>query len=82
MFRKLLVGHSRSHLIMLLQVSQLLDAYGTGAFGERVTRSDESQQMLERLATLNQRELRGELTEVERAEQEQLRRILPTEAAV
>jgi nucleoside phosphorylase len=56
----------------------VLDAYGTGVFGQGVTRSETSKQMLRKLAELNQKELDAELSPEEQAEQESLRRVLPT----
>jgi hypothetical protein len=58
----------------------ILDAYGTGMFGEGVTRSDESNQKLDRLAELNVRDLQDGLSEAEKREREHLRDILPTSA--
>jgi energy-coupling factor transporter ATP-binding protein EcfA2 len=63
-----------------LLYGNLLDAYGTEAFGADVTRSEESKKYLRRLAELNQKELRGQLTDDERKEQEKLRAMLPTSA--
>ena len=60
----------------------VLDAYGTGVFGEGVTRSDSGQEKLEQLAELNTRELLGSLTEDEKRTQEELRSILPTESSL
>jgi len=59
----------------------VLDAYGTGVFGDGVTRSERGQAMLERLAELNMQGLTGTLTATEREEQTGLRDILPTEAS-
>ncbi|HEU4406898.1 MAG TPA: AAA family ATPase [Polyangiaceae bacterium] len=56
----------------------VLDAYGTGVFGQGVTRSETSKQMLHRLTELNQKELDDGLSPEEQAEQERLRRVLPT----
>jgi len=65
-----------------LLYGNVLDAYGTGVFGEGVTRSDSGQEKLERLAELNTRELIGSLSEEEKQDQAELREILPTEASV
>jgi nucleoside phosphorylase len=54
----------------------VLDAYATGVFGENVSRSDESQRKLERLATLNQRALRGKLDAAEEKERRELQQVL------
>jgi hypothetical protein len=58
----------------------VLDAYSTEMFGEGVTRSEESKKRLQRLAELNRKELRGELTAAEKREQQELRATLPTSA--
>jgi nucleoside phosphorylase/energy-coupling factor transporter ATP-binding protein EcfA2 len=63
-----------------VRYGNVLDAYGTGVFGQGVTRSESSKQMLQTLAQLNQKELEEELTAEELAEQERLRRIFPTTA--
>lgn len=49
-----------------------------GVFGIGVTRSEESKQMLRRLAELNTKELETDLTPEEQSEQDRLRAILPT----
>ena len=54
------------------------DAYGTGAFGDGVTRSDTSQALLERMAALNLKLLNESLTDAEQEELDQLRRTMPT----
>ncbi|WP_295434700.1 AAA family ATPase [uncultured Thiodictyon sp.] len=61
----------------------VLDAYGTDAFGEEAatTRSPTSQAMRGRLALLNNKELVKGLDESERNEQEALRAAMPTAAA-
>jgi hypothetical protein len=58
----------------------VLDAYGTGVFGEGVTRSERSKERLQRLAELNMKELRKGLTAAERKEQASLRASQPTAA--
>jgi predicted ATPase len=63
-----------------LLYGNVLDAYGTEAFGMSITRSDESKGRLKRLAELNRKELRGELTVADKKEQERLRAALPTSA--
>lgn len=63
-----------------LLYGNVLDAYGTEVFGADVTRSEESKKHLRRLAELNQKELRGQLTDDERKEQENLRAMMPTSA--
>ncbi len=63
-----------------LVYGNVLDAYGTGLFGEGVARSEASKQRLERLAELNLKEVRKGLTAAERKEQGSLRASLPTAA--
>jgi energy-coupling factor transporter ATP-binding protein EcfA2 len=58
----------------------VLDAYGTGLFGEGVSRSDAAKQRLERLAELNLKEVRRGLSAAERKEQQALRASQPTAA--
>jgi hypothetical protein len=65
-----------------LRYGNVLDAYGTGVFGEGITRSDSGQEMLEQLAELNTQELLGSLSEAEKHRQAELREILPTAASV
>ncbi len=74
----MVTGIQRNRLLY----GNVLDAYGTGVFGEVVERSDEGQKLLEELAMLNQTELVKGLTKKERARQTELRAILPTAAAV
>jgi hypothetical protein len=63
-----------------LVYGNVLDAYGTGLFGEGVARSEASKQRLERLAELNLKEVRKGLTAAERREQGSLRASQPTAA--
>jgi energy-coupling factor transporter ATP-binding protein EcfA2 len=63
-----------------LLYGNVLDAYGSGAFGDGGERSESGQEKLEELAALNVREITSALSEEERAKQEELRAILPTEA--
>lgn len=60
-----------------LRFGNVLDAYGTGVFG-RITRSEEGQEMLERLADLDRKEIEEGLNAPEEQEQEHLRAIFPT----
>lgn len=60
----------------------VLDAYGTGAFGDTTTRSDAGRRRLERLAVLNQKELRHKLTKNETRERNELRLAFPTSAHI
>lgn len=64
-----------------LLYGNVLDAYGTGAFGEVITRSPEAQERLARLAELNQKELSQGLSPEEHEERDQLRRSTPTAAS-
>jgi hypothetical protein len=63
-----------------LLYGNVLDAYGTGAFGDVAARSDEALALLERLAALNQKELAEGLAPAEVREQKRLRSMLPTAA--
>jgi hypothetical protein len=65
-----------------LLYGNVLDAYGTGVFGDGVKRSDSGQKKLERLAELNTQELVGQLTPDEQRDQAELRAILATDANV
>jgi hypothetical protein len=65
-----------------LLYGNVLDAYSTEAFGEDITRSEESKKKLQLLAELNYKELHGQLTSSERKEQEDLRAVLPTSAHI
>jgi hypothetical protein len=58
----------------------VLDAYGTGLFGEGVSRSTAAKQRLERLAELNLKEVKKGLSAAERKEQKALRASQPTAA--
>jgi predicted ATPase len=59
----------------------VLEAYGTGVFGDDVTRSESGKEKLQQLAELNVKELSATLSEEEKKEQDELRSILPTEAS-
>ncbi len=72
----MITGIERDRLLY----GNVLDAYGTGAFGDVATRSDEALKLLERLAVLNQKELTDRLSRAERTEQAKLRAMLPTAA--
>lgn len=63
-----------------VRFGDVLDAYGTGAFGEGVTRSEHSKEMLRTLARLNLKELEDGLSPDEQAEQARLRGVLGTHA--
>lgn len=59
----------------------ILDAYGTGFFGDGVARSEESKEKLEELATLNRKALRVRLSADEGNRLNELRDALPTVAS-
>jgi hypothetical protein len=58
----------------------VLDAYSTEMFGPDISRSENSMKLLQRLAELNSKELKGQLSKNEREEQAKLRAALPTSA--
>jgi adenylate kinase family enzyme len=58
----------------------ILDAYGTEAFGSNVVRSDKSDEMLTRLGELNIKSALGKTTETENEERLNLQQILSTDA--
>ena len=60
----------------------VLDAYGTGLFGEDVTRSERSKEKRARLAQLNRKRLREPLSDDERRERDRLRAALPSDPVV
>lgn len=59
----------------------ILDAYGTEFFGRDVTRSEDSKEMLQELASLNRKALRSQLSGEEKGRLQELRQTLPTSAA-
>lgn len=63
-----------------LVYGNVLEAYGTEAFGGSVNRSESSKEKILRLAQLNQKSLRKDLSESEQAELLDLRSTLPTSA--
>ncbi|MCP3062677.1 AAA family ATPase [Myxococcus sp. K38C18041901] len=73
----MVTGIARDRLLY----GNVLDAYGTGVFGDVPTRSVEAIAQLERLAMLNQKELSEGLNDKERQEQERLRAQTPTAAS-
>ncbi len=76
-------GHMlKGKILERIRNGNVLDAYGTGAFGEGVDRSERSKEMLSRLAVLNTKELREGLKPAEREEQARLRSVLPTGSTV
>ncbi len=71
---QMLEGAQRDRLIY----GDVLDAYGTHAFGEGVTRSEAAMERIDELAQLNQKELtEAGLTKDEQRRQEELRAALP-----
>jgi hypothetical protein len=61
-----------------LLYGNVLDAYATPSFGHVPTRSDSGQAKLERLAELNHKSLREDLSDEELDEREHLLRVMPT----
>jgi len=59
----------------------ILDAYGTEFFGRDVARSADSKELVQEMALLNRKALKGELGTEERTRLETLRRTLPTRAS-
>jgi hypothetical protein len=75
---QMVTGHELDRLLY----GDILDAYGTGIFGQGITRSLKSRDRLERLAHLNLKEINEGLSDQEEREQERLRAALPTAAHV
>ncbi|PZV17621.1 MAG: hypothetical protein DCF22_03130 [Leptolyngbya sp.] len=73
---KMVTGQELDRLLY----GNVLDAYGTEAFGVNVTRSEESKHRLQQLAELNQKELYEQLSDAEQEEQTKLRAMMPTAA--
>lgn len=73
-------GMVTGEMLDRLLYGNVLDAYGTGAFGSVALRSDKSLALLERLAMLNQKAFAQKLSAKERAERGRLRAMLPTAA--
>jgi hypothetical protein len=73
-------GMIRGAKLDRLLYGNVLDAYGTEAFGANVGRSEESKRRRRRLAELNVKETREGLSRAESQEQEGLRGALPTAA--
>ncbi|MEP7122687.1 MAG: tetratricopeptide repeat protein [Byssovorax sp.] len=61
-----------------IRYGNVLDAYGTGAFGVGVTRSEKSKEMRKRLVALNRKEADIGLSPEEQEEQQQLRAVMPS----
>ncbi len=71
---QMLTGADRDRLLY----GDILDAYSTEAFGAAGARSPEGNEMQEKLAALNVKELATGLSKAEREEQEKLRAAFPT----
>ncbi|MEW5548186.1 AAA family ATPase [Pseudomonas soli] len=59
----------------------ILEAYGTEFFGKDVARSEDSKEMLQEMAILNRKALRGALSSEENSRMHQLRGMFPTRAS-
>lgn len=70
-----ITGLDRERLIY----GNVLDAYGTEAFGENVSISEEANEMLNRLSELNVKSMMGLIDKEETEELQNLRAVLPTE---
>ena len=66
-----------SELARLLD-GNILEAYGTDLFGQEVTRSEQSKEMLEKLARLNRKRLQSRLSRSEERELWRLRTAMPS----
>ncbi|MCX6624510.1 MAG: AAA family ATPase, partial [Acidobacteria bacterium] len=73
---EMLEGPALSRLVY----GDVLEAYGSGAFGDGITRSETAKTLLLQLAELNRKELTVELSQEEATEQEKLRAALPLTA--
>lgn len=70
-----ITGLDRERLIY----GNVLDAYGTGVFGENTSISENANEMLNRLSELNVKSMMGLINKKESEELQELRAILPTE---
>lgn len=75
-------GRVKGVELQRLIYGSVLEAFDTELFGPDITRSESSKEKLARLAKLNQRSLRAELTAEEKKELDELRATLPTMAGV
>lgn len=73
-----IIGTERDRLIY----GNILDAYGTEAFGESPVRSEKSDEMLQRLGELNMRAAFGKITTEEEKERQTLQQIFQTDVTV
>jgi mannose/fructose/N-acetylgalactosamine-specific phosphotransferase system component IIB len=70
-----ITGLDRDRLIY----GNVLDAYGTEVFGENVSISEDSNEMLNRLSELNVKSMMGLIEDEENKELQKLRATFPTE---
>jgi len=73
-------GRVEGDVLNRLIHGSILDAYGTEFFGRDVARSEDSKELLQELASLNRKALKGIASDPELARIEELRRTLPTRA--
>ena len=73
-------GRIEGDVLNRLIHGSILDAYGTEFFGRDIARSEDSKELLQELAALNRKALKGIMSDAERARMEELRRTLPTRA--
>lgn len=73
-----IVGVERERLIF----GNILDAYGTEAFGQSPVRSEKSNEMLQKLGELNMRAAFGKITAEEEIERQTLQQIFQTDVAI
>lgn len=75
-------GRIRGPELKRLMYGSILEAFDTQLFGEDISRSDLSKEKLARLAALNRKQLRGDLSDAEEEERRELRQALPTAATM
>jgi hypothetical protein len=73
-------GRVEGDVLNRLIHGSILDAYGTDFFGRDVARSEDSKALLQELASLNRKALKGTASDPERTRMEELRRTFPTRA--
>lgn len=74
-------GQIKGERLNRLQYGTVLEAYSTGIFGEDVGRSETAKEKLKRLAILNQKSVKGEITQEERKEYQELISLFPAFSA-